>query len=387
MKAIRLKQMNSEPQIALADLPEPRLRSPQEAVVRVLCIGLDGTDREILTEHYGQPPEGENELTNGHESLGVVVEAGPQSAVSAGDLVTALVRRPCLEPGCVNCRNGRADYCESGKYTERGIKGEHGYLAEYYVEEDRYLVKVPVESLSYGVLAEPQSIVEKVWEQVQHVQQRLIWEPKTAVILGAGPLGLLAAATCRCLGLEVHVWSKGGSDSQPAERIREIGGVYRSADAPPGEAEPRLTDYVRSLRRPPDLLFECTGFSPLAFEAMDVLGPNGVLALLGVTPGKRTAEIPSDALNRQIVMQNKCVLGSVNASRKNFETGLYRLRQMEEKFPGWLGKLMTDRIRIEQVPQLDFSQIGIKAVVDVVPRDQWKALLHPAAEAEYSFSV
>jgi len=388
VRAIQLRNLHRKPEIALADLPRPSIARPDEALVRVLCVGLDGTDREIMTEQYGVPPEGETAMTIGHESLGVVEEAGADSGLSPGDLVTALVRRPCRDPHCVNCRNGRSDFCQTGTYTERGIQAAHGYMAEYYVEESRYLVKVPADCLDFGVLAEPQSVVEKVWEQVTRIQQRLIWEPVTAVVLGSGPLGLLAAATCRILGLDTYVWSKGGADTPQARWIAEIGGHYREANARREGAPADLKDFVRKNGIRPDLMMDCTGFSPLAFEAMEVLAPNGILALLGVTPGQRKAEIPSDWLNLQMVLQNKCIIGSVNASRKHFETGIYRLRRIENQYPGLLKRMLTDRYRMEEVPQLDFARISVKAVVDVVPREQWPSLVRfGGEEVRYSFSV
>jgi hypothetical protein len=120
---------------------------------------------------------------------------------------------------------------------------------------------------------------------------------------------------------------------------------------------------------------------------MEVLGPNGVLALLGVSPGNKQMQVGADRLNEQIVLENKCILGSVNASRKDFETGLYRLQQMERQWPGWLGKLITDRLTLNDVPGIDFHQIGIKAVVDVVPPNDWENLIRSQKEVEYSFSV
>ncbi|OXM82303.1 glucose dehydrogenase [Paenibacillus rigui] len=389
-------QRSEGPGLELTEVERPPLKRPDDVLVRVLCVGLDGTDRELMTEKYGVPPEGETGLTIGHESLGIVEEAGEDSGLMQGDLVCALVRRPCKEPGCVNCRNGHADFCETGAYVERGIKGMHGYLSEYYVEQAKYLVKVPFTCLDYGVLTEPQSIVEKVWEEVQRIQQRLIWQPKTALVLGSGPLGLLAALTSRCLGLDTVVWSKSPADSLAAELVRACGAEYRQAgaagaeSAAPQEADgaDTLSGFLEQSGRRADLIFECTGYSPLAFEAMTALGPGGVLALLGVTPGSRSLKIESDMINQEIVLENKCILGSVNASRKNFETGLYRLEQMEDLFPGVLERLMTNRLTLEQVPTLDFGRIEIKAVVDIVPRPQWEGLLQPDIEqVEYSFSV
>ncbi|MBU7318050.1 glucose 1-dehydrogenase [Paenibacillus oleatilyticus] len=386
----------ASPKLELIEVERPGRQTKTDVLVRVLCIGLDGTDREIMSEKYGVPPAGETSLTIGHESLGVVEEADPATGFAPGDAVCALVRRPCAEPGCVNCRNGQQDFCETGQYTERGIRGAHGYLSDYYIEDARYLVKVPAGSLAYGILAEPQSIVEKVWSEVQRIQQRLVWQPRTAVVLGSGPLGLLAALTCRCLGLDTVVWSKSPDDSIGAELVRACGATYARAEdeaaAPAGSggapAVSALGAFLQRNDRRADLIFECTGYSPLAFDAMAALGPNGVLALLGVTPGNRSIRISSDQINQELVLENKCVLGSVNASRKDFETGLYRLKQMEVRFPGLLGRLMTDRLTLQQVPQLDFGRIAVKAVVDLVPREQWTGLVrHEAGEVAYSFSV
>ncbi|TXK86097.1 glucose 1-dehydrogenase [Paenibacillus sp. N3.4] len=386
MKAIRLKDLRQgNPSIRLETINNPLLSHPQEVIVKVLAVGLDGTDKEILQEKYGVPPLGEDDLTTGHESLGVVAEAGAESGFTVGDLVTAIVRRPCKNLVCVNCRNGRADFCQTGEYVERGIRGAHGFLSEFYKEEGRYLVQVPTELLKHGMLAEPQSIVEKVWDQVLRIQQRLIWEPQTALILGSGPLGLLAAMTCRLLGLDVYVWSMSPPESLQAQLVKDTGGIYQQAGAAGGPET--LTAYAKAINKPFDLILECTGYSPLAFEAMSILAPNGVLALLGVTPADRKLEIGSDKLNHSMVLENKCVMGSVNASRKDFETAIYRLQQMEKQVPGWLDRLVTNRMKLEDVPQLDFKTIPIKAVVDIVPVEQWSSLVKQTKEVAYSFSV
>lgn len=386
---------------------KPAIAQPHDVLIRVLAVGLDGTDREILQDKYGTSPEGDDHLIFGHEVLGVVEKVGAEGMYKPGDLITATVRRPCKDTTCVNCRNGHTDFCETGNYAERGIKGAHGYLAEYVVEDDRYLIQVPKACLAYGMLAEPQSIVEKVWDQVQRMQQRLIWEPRTALILGSGPLGLLAAVTCRVLNLNVYVWSIDAEDSLQAQLVKECGAVYVQAvkrggkdGQGDGEADKRgegnkegagvhrtLSGFVEQLNVRIDFIMECTGFSPLAFEAMSVLGPNGVLALLGVTPGNRKLEISADVLNHSMVLENKCIFGSVNASRKDFETGLYRLQQIEEQYPVFLLKLLTNRLTLEQVPGMDFSKLGIKAVVDIVPAEQWDKLVMQSSEVKYSFSV
>jgi threonine dehydrogenase-like Zn-dependent dehydrogenase len=206
---------------------------------------------------------------------------------------------------------------------------------------------------------------------------------------GSGPLGLLAALTCRVLGLETHVWSMSPVDGVQAKLARGCGAVYHQAGGTDGggPAAKTLTELAGSLGKRIDLIWECTGYSPLAFEAIGALGPNGVLALLGVTPGKRTETVPVDVLNRELVLENKCVFGSVNAARKHFETGLYRLQRMDERYPDVLRGIVTNRLRLEDVPGFDFAKVAVKAVVDVVPAGQWERLVRQPGDAAYSFSV
>lgn len=381
MKAIVIRNEPDGQAVALTDIPRPVLSSPTEVVVKQLCVGLDGTDREMIAEKRGALPHGVDQMVIGHESFGVVVEAGDQSGLQVGDPVTLLVRRPCIDPSCVNCRNGQQDFCLTGTFVERGLKEADGYLTEYVVEDARYIVKVPMACADYGVLAEPQSIVEKVWNQVLRIQQRMVWQPQTALVVGSGPLGLLAMLTCRSLGLRTHVWSMNEERSVNADIVRQAGAVYHQAAQ--GSLQEAAADWGERF----DIVWECSGYPPIAFEAMRVLGSNGVLALLSVSPFNRTLGIPADVLNQEIVVQNKCIVGSVNASRKDFETGLYRLQQIEREYPGMLEVLQSERLEIEQVPALDFSSVRIKAVVDLVPREQWHSWIKPQRDVQYRFSI
>ncbi|MFD0960069.1 glucose 1-dehydrogenase [Paenibacillus chungangensis] len=383
MKAIALTGGRESQKVDLIHTKIPERRYPDDVLVRVLSVGLDGTDREIITSGYGVMPEGEDKLIIGHEMLGVVLEADKGADFRAGDLVTALVRRPCRDYSCTTCRNGQQDFCESGQYTERGIRAAHGYLSEYIVEDSRYLVKVPADCAVYGVLIEPQSIVEKVWNQVLRIQQRLIWQPQAALITGSGPLGLLTALTCRSLGLDTHVWSKSPSDSVNAELVRQCGAVYAEAR----DKEETLTEYATAAGQRFDMLWECSGHTPYVFEGMKLLASNGLLAMLGVSAGDRHISIPADLINQEIVLRNKCVIGSVNASRKDFETGIHRLKEIERQFPGILQGLMSERLLIDEVPGIDFATIRIKAVVDLVPPSAWTDLISAECRPRYSFSV
>ena len=183
----------------------------------MLDVGICGTDKEIASFQYGTPPEGSEYLVIGHESLGEIVEAGPGvSKLKQGDLVVATVRRPCNHPECMACRAGRQDFCYTGDFTERGIKERHGYMAEFVVEEERYLNLVPRELRDVAVLVEPLTIAEKSLTQLRQIQQRLPWDcfskpgnipndGHRAVVLGAGPVGLLGAMALVIGGFEVTV--------------------------------------------------------------------------------------------------------------------------------------------------------------------------------------
>lgn len=377
MKAITISGGENRANVTLAEVPKPVATGDENVIVQVLCVGLDGTDREIIVDNFARYPEGKSEMMIGHELLGVVAEAGAESGLSRGDLVTALVRRPCADPDCATCRSGRQDFCQTGRYLERGIQGADGFICEYIADHAKYLVKVPVECLAYGVLVEPQSIVEKVWNQAQIIQQRTLWQPQTALILGSGPLGILAALTCRVLGLDTYVWSKSDSESLNAAMIRSVGAHYRQAvSAAEGEFFSGLTEYANELGKSFDMIWECSGHAPLGFEAIPLLNRNGILALLGVTPGKGRLDLPSDSTYREMVIKNKCIIGSVNASHHDFMTAINRLRDIERQYPGMLAMLQTNRMSIEEVPDIDFSRIGIKAVVDLVPPAEWSSLVH-----------
>jgi threonine dehydrogenase-like Zn-dependent dehydrogenase len=202
--AVTPKQAGSARQV---ELPRPKA-SPGSALLRVLEVGIDGTDTEINLGEYGEAPPGADVLVIGHEALSVVERVGEGvTGFQVGDLVVSTVRRP---DECPNCLAGESDMCLTGGYTERGIKGAHGYMADYYSEKPEYMVKIPPALRAFGVLLEPLSIVEKATAQAWEAQRRMVWQPKRAVVLGAGPIGILGTILLRLRGLAVHVSGQGG---------------------------------------------------------------------------------------------------------------------------------------------------------------------------------
>ena len=335
--AVRPGEVNS---IHLRDVPMPSIHDVpggRGVLVRVLRVGVDGTDKEINAAEYGMAPPGDDYLILGHESFGVVeAVADGVTELAPGDYVVASVRRP---GSSIYDAIGLQDMTTDDVYFERGINLRHGFLAEYYADSADYLVRLPKELRSVGVLMEPTSVAEKAIGQAFEIQRRLrVWQPKRALVLGTGTLGLLASMILRLRGIEVVAMGRTARPYLNADLLDEIGVRYLStADVSIAEAS--------RLHGPFDLILEGTGFSPLAFEAMEVLGKNGVLVLVSVTGGDRRIEVPADRINQGFVLGNKVVVGSVNASRADFLAGVADLAQAELSYPGWLGRLLTHPVK------------------------------------------
>ncbi len=322
--------------IHLREVPQPSLDevpAGRGVLVQVLRVGVDGTDKEINAAEYGAAPPGDDFLIVGHESLGRVVAVGPNvHELAAGDLVVASVRRP---GSSLYDLIGLQDMTTDDVYFERGINLRHGYLAEFYVDSAEFLVKLPAALAEVGVLLEPSSVAEKALGQAWEIQRRLkVWRPKKAAVLGVGTLGLLTALFLRLRGLDVVALARTRPPFLNADLLAEIGVTYLST------ADTSLLAAAAS-HGPFDLIFEGTGFSPLVFEAMEALGKNGVLTMVSISGGDRQAEVPVDRINQGFVLGNKVAVGSVNASRDDFEQGVRDLVQAEIHYPGWLQKLLT----------------------------------------------
>jgi glucose 1-dehydrogenase len=347
MKAIAVfpGQPNS---VHLTELAKPSVQDIPDGrgvLVKVLRVGVDGTDREINAAEYGTPPEGDDFLIIGHESFGQVEAVGPRvTELQPGEYVVATVRRP---GSSLYDQIGTYDMTTDDTYYERGINLRHGYLTEYYVDMPEYLVRVPQGLKDVGVLLEPVTVVEKGIAQAYEIQRRLrVWRPRRAAVLGAGTVGLLATLLLRLRGLAVTTFGLSRKPYRNANLIEALGARYAST------AELSILEGAKR-HGPFDLMFEATGFSPVVFESMQALGKNGVLVLSSVTGGDRTVEVPADQLNLQFVLGNKVMVGTVNANREYFELGVRDMAQAEAEYPGWLGQLLTHPVQgLEQYQEL-----------------------------------
>ena len=324
----------------LREVPRPTVddvAGGRGVLVKVLRVGVDGTDKEINAAEYGMAPPGFDYLITGHESFGRVVATGPNvTDLAVGDYVVATVRRP---GSSIYDQIGTYDMTTDDMYYERGINLLHGFLSEYYVDDPEYIVRIPPGLKDVAVLLEPTTVVEKGIAQAYEIQRRLrVWRPRKAAVMGAGTIGLLAALALRLRGLEVTVFGRTAAPYLNSDLIHDLGARYESTVTTPiGEGCRRYGPF--------DLIFEATGASPVVFESMRALAKNGVLVLSSVTGGDKMIQVPADRINLEFVLGNKVMVGTVNANREYFEAGVKDLAQAEAQYAGWLGRLLTHPVK------------------------------------------
>jgi len=318
-----------------------------DVLVEGIAVGICGTDIEIAGGHYGRAPGGDSRLVIGHESAGEVLDAPPGSGLEPGDVVVGIVRRPDPVP-CSACAAGAWDLCRNGRYTERGIKGLHGYGAEQWRVEADFAVPVPAGLRDVAVLVEPASIVAKAWAHIDGIAASAPDSPTTALVTGAGPIGLLAALLARQRGLAVHVLDRVDDGPKPA-LVTDLGTTYHTG---PIDALP-----------PVDVVVECTGAPAVVVDAITHTTRSGITCLTGVSSGGRTLDLDMGAVNRRIVLENDVVFGSVNANRSHYEAAIAALEAAD---PAWLARLITRRVPLDEwTLGLDRLDDDVKVVVDL----------------------
>ena len=319
-------------------------------LVRGLALGICGTDREIIAGLYGSAPPGHERLVLGHESLGRVEAAPSNSGFSKGDLVVGIVRQPDPVP-CANCAIGEWDMCRNGRYTEHGIKQLDGFGAEWWRIDPKFAVKIDSRLGALGVLLEPASVVAKAWEHTERIGRRALWEPRTVLVTGAGPIGLLAALFAVQRGLEVHVLDRAKSGIKPRLAC-DLGARYHSGSV----AELGLT---------PDIVMECTGAPAVVLDVIGRNAPNGIVCLAGVSAAGTRKLIDAGALNRGIVLENDVIFGSVNANRRHYEAAATALTHADR---AWLERLITRRVPLDRWGEAFALQPDdVKTVLELAP--------------------
>jgi len=353
--------------VRVVQRPDPVIARPDEVKVRTLQVGICGTDREEASGGRAEAPEGRTELVLGHEILGEVVETGSAvTRVRPGDLAVFTVRRGCGR--CLPCAMNRSDMCLTGEFRERGIRGLDGFQAEYVVDREEYVVRIPGEIAAIGVLTEPLSIVEKAIDEAVRIQFARLpaasatpdWlHGRRCLVAGLGPIGLLAAMVLVLRGAEVHGLDIVDPDTPRPRWLEHIGGSYVDGRTLPAEE-------IATKLGPMELLFESTGAPRLAFNLLEALALNGVYVLTGIPAGHCLAQLPACDLARDLVLDNQVMIGSVNAARGHFQMAVDDLVQAQLRWPGHLERLITDRFSPEDAADAlhRHSADEIKAVIE-----------------------
>ncbi|MBA3983314.1 MAG: glucose 1-dehydrogenase [Actinomycetota bacterium] len=344
MRAMTVKP-GKEGSAAVTDLGAPA--GEGDVVVDGISVGICGTDIEIAAGRYGTAPPGATRLVLGHESLGRVASAPPSSGLAAGDLVVGIVRRPDPVP-CGPCAAGAWDMCLNGKYTERGIKQLDGYGAEQWQVEPEFAVKVSAALGDAAVLVEPTSVVAKAWDHVERIIARAPLAPRRALVTGAGPVGLLAALLAVQRELEVHVLDRVVDGPKP-DLVADLGARYHTGD---------VTDVPE-----PDVVIECTGAPSVVLDVVGHTTPAGVVCLTGVSSGGRTVSVDVGAANRELVLENDVIFGSVNANRSHYEAAAEALAAADAR---WLAGILTRRVPLHSwIDGLERRPDDVKVTVDL----------------------
>jgi threonine dehydrogenase-like Zn-dependent dehydrogenase len=310
------------------DVDEPAVDNGS-ILAQGLYVGVCGTDLEITAGKYGWAPPGKDRLILGHESLGRVIDAPASTGLNPGDLIVGIVRRPDPVP-CPNCAVGEWDMCRNGKYSEHGIKEIDGFCSERWRVRPGHAVKIPEQLGCRGVLMEPASVVAKAWEHVERIGKRAVWKPRTALVTGAGPIGLLAALMGRQRGLEVHVLDRVNEGPKP-QLVKDLGAQYH-------------VGRVEDLAHAADIVIECTGVGQLVFDIVQVTPPGCITCLTGISSGTRLIPANISALNKSLVLENDVIFGSVNANRRHYELAAEALVKAD---PNWLARIINRRVPLD----------------------------------------
>lgn len=335
--------------LAVTDVAD-RVAGPDELLVDGVAVGVCGTDQEIATGEYGAAPPGHERLIIGHESLGRVRAAPAGSGFDVGDLVVGVVRRPDPVP-CGACAHGEWDMCRNGRYTEHGIKEVDGFAAEQWTIAPDRAVRLDPGLADVGMLLEPTTVVAKAWDQVDKIGARGWFDPQTAVVTGAGPIGLLAALIGVHRGLDVHVLDR-VTDGPKPDLVRDLGATYHTGDLP------TLADTVH-----PGIIIECTGAPSVVVDTFTSTKPYGITVLTGISSSGRQIPIDAGATNRSVVLENDVIVGSVNANMDHYRTGADVLARADVD---WLARMITRRVPLDRATEAFTGHDGdVKVVVDI----------------------
>lgn len=348
MKAIGL--IRGKEGVQRFEVPRPAVTSARQVLVRVIEAGIDGTDLETVARNKFNMPLGEDTMIVGHEAIGIVEDIGGEvTSVDIGDIVVPTVRRGCGL--CAPCLHNRSDMCQTGLYTERGIKGANGYFTEYFADDEDYIVRVPAGIEAYAVLAEPLSVAEKAVDEIKHFRSRALWSCdypdyniesegwgncRVGLVIGAGSLGFLSTAVLRLGGVQTFVAEIAPEDSLKVRLVKELGAHYVNT-------KNKSAADVINITGNPDIIIETSGVTELALNLTTGLARNGVCVLTGIPSGSQEVCLNGDFMARTLVLENQIVFGSVNSSRIHFKLALQDLQKLRDEYGTLLSRVINKR--------------------------------------------
>lgn len=368
--------------VHIFELPRPEIKQPDEVLVRVKEAGVDGTDFNMVRHNLQDIAEGRNEIVMGHEMVGVVEAVGSAvKSLAPGDTVVMTVRRGCRI--CQPCQHNQSDMCMTGLYTERGIHKRDGFFTEFVVDQEQYVIKVADDLAKLAVFTEPLSIAEKGIEQIRVIQSRLPWacehpdhtfvspdwgKCKTALVVGAGPLGLLATALLRLAEVYTYAADIVSEDSPKAHLVKHMGANYIDARS---QTPKEMVELCCSPTGNLDIIFEASGAAATAIELINYMSRSSIYVMTGIPREELVMRVDAAQLVRQMVRYNQVVVGSVNSNRSHFEMALKDIPVINSRFGGMLEEMITHRFHLE-----DYERIftlsdpkHIKTVIEVEPWD------------------
>ncbi|MBT3363086.1 MAG: alcohol dehydrogenase catalytic domain-containing protein [Chloroflexi bacterium] len=360
------------------DLPKPEITKPDDVLIKVKQAGVDGTDFNMIKHNLQDPAEGQDKIVMGHEMVGVVEAVGNDvKTIAVGDTVVLTVRRGCGI--CQPCLHNQSDMCMTGLYTERGIHKKDGFFTEYIVDQEQYAIKVPNDVADMAVFTEPLSIAEKGVEQIRLIQSRMPWacehpnhsfdsqdwgKCKTALVVGAGPLGILATALLRLADVFTYVVDIVQEDSPKVHLVKHMGANYIDGR---GKSAKELVDFCCTPTDNLDIVFEASGAAVTAVELINYMSRSSIYVMTGIPRQEIRTELDAAQLVRQIVRNNQVVVGSVNSNRSHFEMALKHIPQIEKRFSGMLKEMITHRFGLADHDRIfDLSDTSrLKTVIDI----------------------
>lgn len=377
---LAIGMIRGQPGVHAFELPMPEIKRPDDVLIKVKEVSPDGTDFNILRYNLQDIADGQNEIALGHEMVGIVEEVGSGvKSLVPGDAVTMTVRRGCGQ--CQPCLHNQSDMCMTGLFTERGIHKLDGFLTQFVVDQEQYIVKVPPHLVKLAVLTEPLSIVEKGIEQIRTIQSRFPWtcvHPehsffsenwggcKSALVVGAGPLGLLATALLRLAGVNTFTSNLVSEDSPKAHLVKQMGANYiNNSNVEPKELVERYCAAGNL-----DIIFEASGAADTALELINCMRRSSIYVMTGIPRGDLIMQVDAAQLVRQLVRQNQVLVGSVNSNRSHFEMALRDMGEVDSRFNGVLQAMLTHRYRLEEYEKV-FEPRGPEHVKTVIEVEAW----------------